>query len=75
MLVDDRVKLLIERMEAFPDEFSDDLSRWNRILTRTDAFTFFERFLIKRVAKKIHREATLNRILTTMTQHDPNNRL
>ena len=75
MLIDDRVKLLLERMEAFPDEFSDDLSRWNRVIARVDAFTFLERFLIKRLAKKIHREATLNQILTTMTQNDTNNRL
>jgi hypothetical protein len=75
MLVDDRVKLLLERMEAFPDEFTDDLSRWNLVLARHDAFTFLERFLIRRSMRKINREAMLNRILTTMTQYDPNNRL
>lgn len=68
-LVDDRVKLLLERMDAFPDEFTADLSKWDNILSRgVRNLNFVERFLIHRKWKKIQRESTLHRIVAVITQ-------
>lgn len=68
-LVDDRVKLLLERMDAFPDEFTTDLSKWENILARgVHNLNVVERFLIHRKWKKIQREATLHRIVAVITQ-------
>ena len=68
-LIDDRVKLLLERMDAFPDEFTADLSKWDNILSRGVCnLNFVERFLIHRKWKKIQRESTLHRIVAVITQ-------
>ena len=68
-LVDDRVKLLLERMDAFPDEFTTDLSKWENILNRgVRNLNFIERFLIYIKWKKIQRESTLHRIVAIITQ-------
>lgn len=68
-LVDDRVKLLLERMDAFPDEFTADLSRWEQVVHKSlRTLNPIERFLINRKWKKIQRESTLHRIVAVITQ-------
>lgn len=68
-LVDDRVKLLIERMEAFPDEFTTELSRWDQVVNKSlRTLNPIEKFLIHRKWKKIQREATLHRIVTVIAE-------
>jgi hypothetical protein len=68
-LVDDRVKLLIERMEAFPDEFTTGVSKWDSLMSRGVQFLNpIERFLIHKKWKKIQREAALHRVLSVLTE-------
>lgn len=75
-LIDDRVKLLIERMDAYPDEFTTDLSKWDNILSRgVRNLNFVERFLVHRKWKKIQREATLHRIVGVITEPGCSSRL
>jgi hypothetical protein len=68
-LIDDRVKLLIERMEAFPDEFTTGVSKWDSLMSRGVQFLNpLERLLLYKKWRKIQREAALHRVVSILTE-------
>ena len=77
-VVSEQVKMLLERMDLYPEEFTDvsDLlhrrSKWESILTH-GTFNLVERFLIHRKYKQIRRAATQQSIVSTLL-YEPNDK-
>ena len=71
--VSQQVRILLERMDTHPEEFSRHLSlttrafggKWDLVLTSGE-FTLLEKYLIRRKIKQIKRAITHQQILMTI---------
>lgn len=75
-IVSDQVKILLERMDLYPEEFVRPFesrrleTKWNEIL-QEGHFNKIEKFLIKRKYVKLKREATREAIMQTIMDDSP----
>lgn len=69
-LVSEQVKLVLERMDTHPEEFTGNTSngmyhKWD-FLFSTGTFNRIEKFLLKRKMKELRRKITQQQILLTI---------
>ncbi len=75
-IVSEQVKILIERMDMYPEEFVHPFesrhieTKWNSILLE-GRFNWIEKFLIKRKYVKLKRQATREAIMATIMYETP----
>lgn len=75
-LISEQVKILLERMDLYPDEFVRPFesrrleTKWNEVL-QEGHFNRIEKFLIKRKYVKLKRKATREAIMQTIMYEEP----
>jgi len=78
-IISEQVKIMLERMDMYPDEFVRPFesrnieTKWNDIL-QEGRFNRIEKFLIMRKYVKLRRQATRDAIMATIMYDEKENR-